>query len=116
MRCDAMKTDVDLQEYDGRVHFTTDAWTSPNHRAYVAFAVHLEKKGNAMSLPLDVVEVAKVRLPTWQCPRLDAQLMHGQSHTGLELAQAFAKVLDEFGLADKVSVTRKLIPRPDRLD
>lgn len=42
--------------------------------------------------------------------------MHGQSHTGLELAQAFAKVLDEFGLADKVSITRNLIPQPDRLD
>ncbi|KAN0113508.1 hypothetical protein V8E52_007666, partial [Russula decolorans] len=25
-----------LQEYPGRLHFTTNAWTSPNHRAFVA--------------------------------------------------------------------------------
>lgn len=49
-----------LQEYHGRLNFTLDAWSSPNHRAYVAFCVHLEQEGIPLAMPLDVVEVAKV--------------------------------------------------------
>ncbi|KAG2127194.1 uncharacterized protein EDB93DRAFT_1257150 [Suillus bovinus] len=48
-----------LQEYDGKINFTTDAWSSPNHRAFVVFSVHLEHKGIPLSLPLDIIEVAK---------------------------------------------------------
>ncbi|KIK18569.1 hypothetical protein PISMIDRAFT_14278, partial [Pisolithus microcarpus 441] len=72
-----------VREYDGRISFTTDAWTAPNHKAYVAFCVHLEQEGVPLSFPLDIVEVVK-------------------SHTGHELAQAFADVLHEFGLATKI--------------
>jgi len=50
-----------LQEYDGKINFTTDAWTSPNHYTYVALTAHLEAKGEPISIVLDVVEVAKVR-------------------------------------------------------
>jgi hypothetical protein len=64
--------------------FMTDAWLSPNYRAFVAFCVHLEHKGKPLSMPLDIVEVAA-------------------SHAGLELVTVFAKVLNGFGLADKVS-------------
>jgi hypothetical protein len=64
--------------------FGTDAWTSPNHKAYVAITVHFENEGEPMCLLLDVVEVP-------------------HSHSGLNLAAAFAKVLDEFGISDKVS-------------
>ncbi|KAF8121439.1 hypothetical protein EV363DRAFT_1185876 [Boletus edulis] len=49
-----------LKEYDGKLNFTTDAWTAPNHRALVAFSVHLEHKGTPLHFPLDVIEVAKV--------------------------------------------------------
>lgn len=49
-----------LQEYKGRVSFTTDAWMSPNHRSFVAFCVHMEREGSPMTFPLDVIEVAKV--------------------------------------------------------
>ncbi|KAF8550525.1 hypothetical protein OG21DRAFT_1384020, partial [Imleria badia] len=59
-----------LQEYDRRLNFTTDAWTSPNHHSYVAICVHLQHKGSPMSFPLDIVELAK-------------------SHTGAALAIAF---------------------------
>ncbi|KAJ7309291.1 hypothetical protein DFH08DRAFT_719348, partial [Mycena albidolilacea] len=31
-----------LTEYDGHLSFATDAWTSPNHRAFVAWTVHLQ--------------------------------------------------------------------------
>ena len=48
------------QEYDGKLSFTTDTWTTPNHRALVAFSVHLQHKGMPLSFPLDVVEVVKV--------------------------------------------------------
>lgn len=66
--------------------FATDAWTSPNQRAYVAITVHLEHQGEPISMLLDIVEVAK-------------------SHTGVNLASAFAKVLEEYGISDKVFIS-----------
>jgi hypothetical protein len=63
--------------------FATDAWTSPNHKALVAITVHLEHEGIPICLLLDIVEVAR-------------------SHTGVNLAIAFAEVLNNFGIADKV--------------
>ena len=52
----------------------------------MAITVHLEHKGEPISLLLDIVEVAK-------------------SHTGVNLAAAFAKILEDFGISDKVLVT-----------
>ncbi|KAF9221349.1 hypothetical protein BS17DRAFT_844603, partial [Gyrodon lividus] len=49
-----------LKEYNGKLNFTMDAWTALNHRALIAFLVHLEHKGKSLSFPLDIVEVAKV--------------------------------------------------------
>lgn len=72
-----------LQEYDGNLNFATDAWTSPNHKAFVAFTVHFEHEGAPISMLLDLVEVAK-------------------SHSGVNLAEAFMKVLEDFGIQDKV--------------
>ena len=77
-------TDVQ-QEYEGALHFATDAWTSLNHCAFVAMTVHLEEQGKPVSILLDLVEVA--------C-----------SHTGVNLAAAFARILKEFGIEHKVSV------------
>ena len=73
------------QEYDGNLNFATDAWTSPNQKAMIAFTVHFEHAGAPMSLVLDVLEVA-------------------MSHSGLNLASAFAKMLEGFELDAKVSV------------
>ncbi|KAI6039429.1 hypothetical protein EDC04DRAFT_2867974 [Pisolithus marmoratus] len=50
-----------LQEYDGRLNFTTNGWTSPNHCVLITFSVHLEHKGQAVSMPLDIIEVPWVR-------------------------------------------------------
>ena len=61
-----------------------DAWTSPNHKVDVAITVHLEKNGVPVSMLLDIIEVA--------C-----------SHSGLNLAATFTKILDDFGISDKVS-------------
>jgi hypothetical protein len=72
-----------LQEHEGALHFGTDAWTSPNHRAFVAITVHFEVAGVPVSMLLDVVELAK-------------------SHTGANLAAAFVEVLRDFGIAEKV--------------
>jgi hypothetical protein len=69
--------------------FATDAWTSPNHKAYVAFTVHFAHEGEPVSMLLDLVEVAK-------------------SHSGENLAAAFAEVLEEFGISDKVRLSSKL--------
>ena len=66
------------------MNFATDAWTSPNQKAFVAVTVHFELKGEPMSFLLDIVEVAK-------------------SHSGVNLAAAFAKTLFDFGIEHKVS-------------
>ena len=76
-------TDLTQQQYSGKLSFATDAWTSPNHKAYVAITVHLEQVGRPVSL--DLVEVPK-------------------SHTGANLARAFADVLVTFGIEKKVSI------------
>ena len=81
-RC--LRDSPSIKEYPGKLNFATDTWTSPNHRSYVAFTVHLEKDGVPLCLLLDFVEV----------PR---------SHSGFNLAMAFAEVLREFGLANRVS-------------
>ena len=67
------------------LHFGTDAWTSPNHKAYIAVMVHFENKGKPISMLLDLVEVAML-------------------HSGSNLAVAFANILEEFGISDKVCV------------
>ncbi|RDX53603.1 hypothetical protein OH76DRAFT_1320664, partial [Lentinus brumalis] len=59
-----------LRNFDGDLSFTMDAWTSPNHKALIAFAVHFHHEGTPLSFILDVVEVA-------------------ESHTGEALAKAF---------------------------
>jgi len=63
---------------------------------------HLEHNGDPLSLPLDIIEVAKVKLTEV----VGYQLMGSQSHTGEELAETFAKMLEEFEISEKVS--RKL--------
>jgi hypothetical protein len=65
--------------------FATDAWTSLNHKAYMAITVHLEQNGKPLAMLLDIVEVPK-------------------SHTGFNLALAFVKVLKDFGISNKVRV------------
>ena len=72
-----------MQEYDGNLNFATNAWTSPNHKAFVAFTVHFEHEGTPISMLLDLVEVVKL-------------------HLGVNLAEAFVKVLEDFGIQDKV--------------
>ncbi len=49
------------QKYRGRLSFATDAWRSPNHRAYMAVTVHFVKDGKKYEMLLDILEVAEVR-------------------------------------------------------
>ncbi|KAJ7206326.1 hypothetical protein GGX14DRAFT_303109, partial [Mycena pura] len=49
-----------LDNYNGRLSFATDAWTSPNHRAFVAWTVHLQHEGQPLVFLLDVFEVPEV--------------------------------------------------------
>ena len=48
--------------------FTMDTWTSPNHKAIMAFSVHFTNEGKVKSLILDVVEVAKVNTESEHSP------------------------------------------------
>ena len=41
-----------------------DAWTLPNHYAYVALTTHFKVKGEPISIVLDVIEVPKVHVAT----------------------------------------------------
>jgi hypothetical protein len=74
-----------LQEHDGALSFATEAWISPNHKAYVAVTVHFKWDGVLVAMLLDLVEVA-------------------MSHSRLNLAAAFVKILNNFGIANKVSI------------
>jgi hypothetical protein len=68
--------------------FGTDAWTSPNHKAYVAVTVHLEQDAQPLSFLLDLMDV----------PR---------SHTGVNLAKSFADILYDFEIEEKVGTVKK---------
>ncbi|THV05844.1 hypothetical protein K435DRAFT_562725, partial [Dendrothele bispora CBS 962.96] len=72
-----------LRDYDGDISFATDAWTSPNHMAFVAITAHLIQDGDIYPILLDFFEVP-------------------ESHTGKALAHEFARVVAEFGISDKV--------------
>jgi hypothetical protein len=71
------------QSVSGKVEFATDAWTLPNHKAYVALTVHLEHNGKPLSMLLNVVEVPK-------------------SHSSVNLAMVFTDILQMFGNKEKV--------------
>ncbi|KAJ6512712.1 hypothetical protein C8R45DRAFT_813319, partial [Mycena sanguinolenta] len=49
-----------LENYPGCLSFATDAWTSPNHRAFVAWTVHLQYEGQPLVFLLDIYEVPEV--------------------------------------------------------
>jgi hypothetical protein len=72
------------QKFDGKLNFATDAWSSPNYKAFVAFTVHFEDHGKPKSMLLDIVEVP-------------------QSHMGVVLGDTFVDVLKVFGIEKKVS-------------
>ena len=64
-KCRARITKL-LWEHPGRLHFATDAWTSPNHRAFVVWTVHLEYEGSMLCFLLDIFELPEVRLTPFQ--------------------------------------------------
>ena len=85
------------------MHFATDAWTSPNHRAFVAWTVHLHHEGHILTFLLDIIEVPEVR--SILLLQYHLLIVANQSHTGDALARAFHKMLVEHGLTEKVSPT-----------
>lgn len=75
-----------LQEYRGLLSFGTDVWTSLNHKPYMAVTVHFEQNKKPLSMLLDIVEVAR-------------------SHSGVNLAEAFATIIEKYDISDKASVS-----------
>ena len=73
-----------MQEHNSALNITTDPWTSPNHKAYVAVTVHYQNLGVPISMLLDLVKVACL-------------------HSGFNLVKAFSNILEDFGISDKVS-------------
>jgi hypothetical protein len=41
---------------DSHIHTTTDAWSAPNHWAFVAIYVYYEEDGKVKKLLLDFIE------------------------------------------------------------
>ncbi|THH18835.1 hypothetical protein EUX98_g8893 [Antrodiella citrinella] len=72
-----------LISYAGRISFSSDTWTSPNHRSYMAILAHLEHEGHPLVLPLDLAEVPF-------------------SHTGAALSEVMQRTVLDFGIATKV--------------
>ncbi|KZV89380.1 hypothetical protein EXIGLDRAFT_618283, partial [Exidia glandulosa HHB12029] len=50
-----------LQNYDGKLSFESDCWTSPNHHPFMAVVVHFEHKGQPLTMLLDAIILPKVR-------------------------------------------------------
>ena len=73
-----------LKGHIGALSFATVTWTSPNHKVYMAVTVHFENEGMPAAMLLDIVELVCL-------------------HSGLNLAAAFAKILEDFGIDNKVS-------------
>ena len=89
------------QEYDGRINFATDTWTSPNHYTYAAVTAHLEVKGEPIAIVLDIIELPKVSPFCRALEYFDDNCW--QSHSGLNMALAFAEILEDFKIDTKVS-------------
>ena len=51
-----------IQEYDGKLNFATDAWTSPNHRAFVAVTVHRASFPCLSQMALDYLTIPGTNL------------------------------------------------------
>ena len=53
---------IRLQNDQSHLSFSTNVWTLPNHCAFIAVTMHLEKPGKPLPVLLDFVEVASVRI------------------------------------------------------
>jgi len=53
-------TSLIVQEYPGRLSFSSGTWASANSRHFVAWTVHLQRQGKPLSFLLDLVEVPEV--------------------------------------------------------
>ena len=90
-----------LKEHPGRVHIASDAWSSPNHRAFIAWTVHLEHEGQMLAFLLDMVEIPEVMsYAVTVCQSTYLSLI--QSHSGVTMALAFQHMLKRFRLQDRV--------------
>jgi hypothetical protein len=79
-----------------------DVWSSPNHRAFVAWVVHLHHEGRLLMFVLDIREVPEV----CNFEKLFVlSLTFTQSHTGHALACEFQTMLKTHHLEDKVLAT-----------
>lgn len=81
---DKLSTHCYTKDHKGEISFATDVWTSPNHKALIAITAHMEHKGAPLRFLLNVVEVPV-------------------SHSGANLAAAFAEVVDAFHATMKVN-------------
>lgn len=75
------------QKHPGEINLATDCWTAPNHRAFLALYAFYDHDGKHEVLLLDMKEVP-------------------DAHTGQRLGREIELILNDFGIAQKVSTTQ----------
>ena len=80
-----------LQEMPSYLHFDTDAWTSPNHCAFIVWMVQFEFQGEIVNFLLEIIKVPEVCILICS---LDSRLTAFMSHTGAALTRAFQAMLE----------------------
>ena len=80
----------------------TNAWTLPNHWAFIAWMVYLQHDSKMLSFLLDFVEVPEVNLFYLLLLQTFLLPLKFELHTGVVMANAFQEMLECFGLQDKV--------------
>jgi hypothetical protein len=84
------------QNSEGRIAFTSDLWSDPNLRSFMAITGHFSSKDEHGNLVI--------------CNRLLAFRHVSGTHSGAHLAEHFMAILKELGIVHKVhfrSTTRK---------
>ncbi|RPD60946.1 hypothetical protein L226DRAFT_570690 [Lentinus tigrinus ALCF2SS1-7] len=93
-----------LKEYEGKISFATNGWTSPNDHTFIVITAHLEHKGQLLCFLLNIIEVMQVHTTAGDCVDLLTMVSRGSRtdlHSSVNLAAAFTQVLQEFGIEHK---------------
>jgi hypothetical protein len=85
-----------FQKALGKISFTTDVWSDPNQRGFMAITAHWVE-GIEEELP-----TGTKRRFTLRADLIGFRQLPGR-HTGQHLAYCFMSIIDQFNIANKVS-------------
>ncbi|KAJ3830888.1 hypothetical protein F5878DRAFT_550109, partial [Lentinula raphanica] len=88
------KLGQELQSYEYLLPLELDCWSSPNHRAFMSIITKMLRRDRDGKEVLTGVLLNFVELPC--------------SHSAINMAKTVAQTLEEYGVADKVSIVALL--------